>query len=227
MMDRKTKMLIVEDDKVMQEGLSFAFQSEGYQVVAVDSVQALKNALFHDGTFDILVLDCNLPDGDGFAICRELKQQFRFPVVLLTARDMEEEMIEGLEAGADDYVTKPFFLEVFKLRIKNVMKRLEEEEVVCSKGISIYLEERRVLYQNIEVNLGKSEYELQLLFFKNRNRVLTRDMIWDYIWGTREKYVDDSNIFMLVSRLWGRLKEIGREDCLKTVHGVGYLWEDK
>lgn len=227
MMDRKTKMLIVEDDKVMQEGLSFAFQSEGYQVVAVDSVQALKNALFHDGTFDILVLDCNLPDGDGFAICRELKQQFRFPVVLLTARDMEEEMIEGLEAGADDYVTKPFFLEVFKLRIKNVMKRLEEEEVVCSKGISIYLEERRVLYQNIEVNLGKSEYELQLLFFKNRNRVLTRDMIWDYIWGTREKYVDDSSIFMLVSRLWGRLKEIGREDCLKTVHGVGYLWEDK
>lgn len=227
MMDRKTKMLIVEDDKVMQEGLSFAFQSEGYQVVAVDSVQALKNALFHDGTFDILVLDCNLPDGDGFAICRELKQQFRFPVVLLTARDMEEEMIEGLEAGADDYVTKPFFLEVFKLRIKNVMKRLEEEEVVCSKGISIYLEERRVLYQNIEVNLGKSEYELLLLFFKNRNRVLTRDMIWDYIWGTREKYVDDSSIFMLVSRLWGRLKEIGREDCLKTVHGVGYLWEDK
>lgn len=227
MMDRKTKMLIVEDDKVMQEGLSFAFQSEGYQVVAVDSVQALKNALFHDGTFDILVLDCNLPDGDGFAICRELKQQFRFPVVLLTARDMEEEMIEGLEAGADDYVTKPFFLEVFKLRIKNVMKRLEEEEVVCSKGISIYLEERRVLYQNIEVNLGKSEYELLLLFFKNRNRVLTRDMIWDYIWGTREKYVDDSSIFMLVSRLRGRLKEIGREDCLKTVHGVGYLWEDK
>lgn len=220
-------MLIVEDDKVMQEGLSFAFQSEGYQVVAVDSVHALKNTLLNDNAFDILVLDCNLPDGDGFAVCRELKQHFRFPVVLLTARDMEEEMIEGLEAGADDYVTKPFLLEVFKLRIKNVMRRMVEDEVVCSKGICIYLEGRKVLYQNSEINLGKSEYELLLLFFKNRNRVLTCDMIWEYIWGAREKYVDDSSIYMLVSRLRGRLKEVGREHCLKTVHGVGYLWEDK
>lgn len=113
-MEQKAKMLIVEDDKMMQEGLSFAFQSEGYQVIAVDSVYNLKNVLLNDHTFDILVLDCNLPDGDGFAVCRELKQSFKFPIVLLTARDMEEEMIEGLESGADDYVTKPFFLEVFR-----------------------------------------------------------------------------------------------------------------
>lgn len=227
MIEKKAKMLIVEDDKMMQEGLSFAFQSDGYQVVAVDSVYSLKNVLLNDHTFDILVLDCNLPDGDGFVVCKELKQKFKFPIVLLTARDMEEEMIEGLESGADDYVTKPFFLEVFKLRVKNLIKRNKEDDVVCSKDICIYKNERKVLYENRELYLGKSEYELLLLFFKNRNMVLTRDMIWECIWGVKEKYVDDSAIFMLVSRLRSRLKGIGREHCLKTVHGVGYLWEDK
>lgn len=226
-MEKKVKMLIVEDDKKMQEGLSFAFENEGYQVMAVDSVRALKNMLFNDNTFDILILDCNLPDGDGFAVCRELKKNFKFPVVLLTARDMEEEMIEGLESGADDYVTKPFFLEVFKLRIKNLMKRREEENVVCSKDICICLDERRVLYKNNEIHFGKSEYELLLLFFKNKNKVLTRDIIWECIWGVKEKYVDDSAIVMLVSRLRNRLKRIKRDHFLKTIHGVGYLWEDK
>jgi len=225
--EQKAKMLIVEDDKMMQEGLSFAFQSEGYQVIAVDSVFNLKKVLLNDHTFDILVLDCNLPDGDGFAVCRELKQSFKFPIVLLTARDMEEEMIEGLESGADDYVTKPFFLEVFKLRVKNLMKRKKEDDMVCSKDICIYINERKVLYENRELYFGKSEYELLLLFFKNRNKVLTHDMIWEYIWGVKEKYVDDSAIFMLVSRLRSRLKEISKGHCLKTVHGVGYLWEDK
>lgn len=227
-MEQKAKMLIVEDDKMMREGLSFAFQSEGYQVIAVDSVFNLKNVLLKDHTFDILVLDCNLPDGDGFAVCRELKQSFKFPIVLLTARDMEEEMIEGLEAGADDYVTKPFFLDVFKLRIKNLVKRKKEDsEIVSSKDICIYINERKVIYKNREMYFEKSEYELLLLFFKNRNRVLTRDIIWEYIWGVKEKYVDDSAIYMLVSRLRSRLKGISREHCLKTVHGVGYLWEDK
>lgn len=226
-MEQKAKMLIVEDDKMMQEGLSFAFQSEGYQVIAVDSVYNLKNVLLNDHTFDILVLDCNLPDGDGFAVCRELKQSFKFPIVLLTARDMEEEMIEGLESGADDYVTKPFFLEVFKLRVKNLVKRQKKGDVICSKDICIYINERKVLYENRELYLGKSEYELLLLFIKNRNKVLTHDMIWEHIWGVKEKYVDDSAIFMLVSRLRGRLKGISRGHCLKTVRGVGYLWEDK
>ena len=144
MIEKKAKMLIVEDDKMMQEGLSFAFQSDGYQVVAVDSVYSLKNVLLNDHAFDILVLDCNMPDGDGFVVCKELKQKFKFPIVLLTARDMEEEMIEGLESGADDYVTKPFFLEVFKLRVKNLIKRNKEDNVVCSKDICIYKNERKV-----------------------------------------------------------------------------------
>ena len=124
-------------------------------------------------------------------------------------------------------MTKPFFLEVFKLRVKNLIKRNKEDNVVCSKDICIYKNERKVLYENRELYLGKSEYELLLLFFKNRNKVLTRDMIWDCIWGVKEKYVDDSAIFMLVSRLRSRLKGISKEHCLKTVHGVGYLWEDK
>lgn len=227
MADNKAKILIVEDDKIMREGLLFAFQREGDQVTAVGSVCECKQVLLKDSDFDILVLDCNLPDGDGFALCRELKQNFHFPIVLLTARDMEEEMIEGLEAGADDYVTKPFFLEVFKLRIKNLIKREKERDELCSKDVHILIHERKVMYQNNEIPLSKSEYELLLLFFRNRNRVLTHDMIWENIWGVQEKYVDDSAIFMLVSRLRRKLKETGRGDCLKTVHGIGYLWEDK
>jgi len=221
-------MLIVEDDKIMKDGLSYAFENEGYDVIAVGTVKELEQILYIDKDFSVLILDCNLPDGDGFYVCRKLKQEgVAFPIVLLTARDMEDEMIEGFEAGADDYVTKPFFLKVFKLRIKALIKRREERNIISSHNIDLDMDQHRVMFMDEKVSLTNLEYELLVLLFKNKNRVLDHEVIWELIWGTKEKYVDDTSISMLVSRLRSKLSKTGSECYIKTVYGIGYFWEDK
>lgn len=219
------RMLIVEDDHRMQEGLAFAFQKEGYEVETAESVNELKKILFKKTDFDILILDCNLPDGDGFVLCRELKKDYGMPTILLTARDMEEEMVEGFHAGADDYVTKPFSLAVLRMRVKAVMKRRTEESILCFGDMRLNLKECKVYCGDSECRLSKTEYELLTYFLQNKNQLLSREQLWEAVWGTKERYVDDRSISMAVSRLRQRLGAAG--EYLKTVHGMGYMWKDE
>lgn len=218
-------MLIVEDDRRMLEGLVFAFQKEGYEVEAAESVKELRKILFKRNDFDILILDCNLPDGDGFVLCRELKENYDLPTILLTARDMEEEMVEGFHAGADDYVTKPFSLVVLRMRVKAVMKRRKEANILCSNDIRININECRVFCGDRECRLTKIEYELLEYFLRNKNRLLSREQLWEAVWGTKERYVDDRAISMAISRLRQKLGSTG--ECLNTVYGMGYMWKDE
>lgn len=219
------RMLIVEDNHRMQEGLAFAFQKEGYEVETAESVKELKKVLFKQADFDILILDCNLPDGDGFTLCSDLKRDYGMPVILLTARDMEEEMVEGFRAGADDYVTKPFSLAVLRMRVKAVLKRREEHSILCSKEIRLNLNECRVYCHGRECRLSKTEYGLLEYFLRNKSQLLSREQLWEAVWGTKERYVDDRSISMAVSRLRQKLDDAGEH--LRTVHGMGYMWKDE
>lgn len=221
----KMRMLIVEDDYRMLEGLVFAFRKDGYEVEAAKSARELRNILFKKTDFDILVLDCNLPDGDGFVICHELKKNYGIPTILLTARDMEEEMVDGFSAGADDYVTKPFSLAVLRMRVKAVMKRREEGNILCSNDIRLNLDECKVFCGDRECRLSKIEYELLAYFLRNKNRLLSKEQLWETIWGTKKRYVDDNAISMAISRLRQKLGTSG--EYLGTVHGMGYLWKDE
>lgn len=219
------RMLIVEDDRRMLQGLVYAFRNEGYETEAAETVGELRRILFRRTDFDILILDCSLPDGDGFAVCRELKRDYGFPVILLTARDMEEEMVEGFQAGADDYVTKPFSLAVLRMRVKAVSRRGQERTVLCAGDIRVELNECRVFCGDQECRLSRTEYELLVCFLNNKNRLLSRERLFEAVWGTKERYVDDSSISMAVSRLRQKLGASGA--ALKTVHGMGYLWKDE
>lgn len=219
------RMLIVEDDRRMLEGLIFAFKKEGYEVEAAKSAKELRNILFRKADFDILILDCNLPDGDGFALCSELKENYGMPTILLTARDMEEEMVAGFLAGADDYVTKPFSLAVLRMRVKTVMKRREEGSIRCSNGIRLNLNECKVFCGDKECRLSKIEYDLLVYFIQNKNWLLSREQLWEAVWKTKERYVEDNSISMAVSRLRQKLGAYGKH--LKTVHGMGYMWKDE
>lgn len=219
------RMLIVEDDRKMQQGLVFTFRKEGYEVEVAETVRELQKVLFRRKNFDILLLDCNLPDGDGFAVCKELKRDYGFPTILLTARDMEEEMVEGFQAGADDYVTKPFSLAVLRMRVRAVMKRGEEEKVLCAGDIRLNMDACKVFCGDEECKLSRTEYELLVYFLQNKNKLLTRERLFESIWGTRERFVDDSSISMAISRLRQRIGMSGK--CIKTVHGMGYMWKDE
>lgn len=219
------RMLIVEDDRKMQQGLVFAFQKEGYEVEAAETVRELERILFGRKDFDILILDCNLPDGDGFEVCRKLKKEYGFPTILLTARDMEEEMVEGFLSGADDYVTKPFSLAVLRMRVKAVRKRREEVKVLCAGDIRVSLDECRVFCQDKECRLGKTEYELLTCFLRNKNQLLSRERLFEAVWSSKERFVDDNSISMAVSRLRQKIKTAGKH--IQTVHGMGYVWKDE
>lgn len=218
------KMLIVEDDPVMRKGLELTFQKE-YSVTAAASEKELRRILFQRADFDILILDCNLPDGDGFEICRELKKEYPFPIIFLTARDLEEEIVEGFQLGADDYVTKPFSLSVLRMRVKAVLKRQEEKRILCSHNIRVDLAKHTVFVGEKECRLSEIEYQMLLYFLQNKNRLLTREHLFETVWGIQEKYIDDNSISMAVSRL--RKKVDAESNYLKTVYGMGYMWEDE
>lgn len=218
------KMLIVEDDPVMRKGLELTFQKE-YSVTAAASEKELRRILFQKVDFDILILDCNLPDGDGFEICRKLKKEYPFPIIFLTARDLEEEIVEGFLLGADDYVTKPFSLSVLRMRVKAVLKRKKEETILCSHNIRVNLAKCTVFVGDKECRLSEIEYQMLLYFLKNKNRLLTREQLFEAVWGIQEKYIDDNSISMAVSRL--RKKVDTESNYLKTVYGMGYMWEDE
>lgn len=218
------KMLIVEDDPVMRKGLELTFQKE-YSVTAAASEKELRRILFQRADFDILILDCSLPDGDGFEICRELKKEYPFPIIFLTARDLEEEIVEGFRLGADDYVTKPFSLSVLRMRVKAVLKRREEKRILCSHNLRVDLAKHKVFVGEKECRLSEIEYQMLLYFLQNKNRLLTREQLFEAVWGIQEKYIDDNSISMAVSRL--RKKVDADSNYLKTVYGMGYLWEDE
>lgn len=217
-------ILIVEDDRRMLEGLTFAFKKEGYAVREVESIKEARKILFRKTDIDVMILDCNLPDGDGFAFCRELKNDYDIPILLLTARDMEEEMIRGFKAGADDYVTKPFSLAVLKLRIKALVKRKMAQNILCSGAIRLNFSEGKVFCGEKECRLSKTEYELLYYFLQNKNQLLSKEQLWESVWGRKERYVEDNSISMAVSRLRQKLRSDGA--ALETVHGMGYIWRD-
>lgn len=218
------RMLIVEDDKNMREGLVLAFKKE-FEVEAAGTVKELRRVLFRKKDFDVLLLDCNLPDGDGFLICMELKEEYGFPTILLTARDLEEEMVEGFQSGADDYVTKPFSLAVLRMRVRAVMKRRQEEKVLCAEDLKVALDSCKVFLKDQECKLGRTEYDLLVCFLQNKNRVLTRERLFEAVWGTKEKFVEDNSISMAISRLRQKVSTAGSR--IKTVHGMGYVWKDE
>ena len=161
-MDKKT-ILIIEDDTDLQDGLSFSLQSEGYQTRAASTVkEGLR--IFHDQGCDLLLLDCNLPDGNGFDLCARIKGERDIPIFMLTARDTEMDEVKALETGMDDFMSKPFSLAVLKARIKKLLRRDTLQIPLSSGDIRIDRNTCKVYKNQTEIHCSKTEYQLLLYF---------------------------------------------------------------
>lgn len=222
------KILIVEDDTGLSRGISFAFEQDGWTVL---TAQTLKEAreLWEKENPEALILDLNLPDGDGIDFCKTIRSCSDLPILILTARDMETDEIMGLTSGADDYMTKPFSVSVLKLRLQKILDRRrtkEEGETILRSGeISMDTKTLHVFRgkEQQEVDLTMTEFRLLQYFLENKNQVLLKEQILQHIWDTDGNFVEENTLSVNVSRL---RKKMGG-DCIRTIQGMGYLWEDR
>ena len=220
------KILIVEDEKEIRNILKVYLLTAGYEVTeAADGEEAMK--IFYEKPFDLVILDIMLPKKDGWSICREIKEYSSVPVIIITARDNENDEVFGFEIGADDYMKKPFDPRELVLRIKKFLKTTDREiknEKYRFKDIEIDESRHMVTANGEEVELSKKEYDLLLLLIKNRDLVITRERILDKVWNSNY-YTGDRTVDVYISKLRDKIPELS--GCIKTVKGVGYKLEEK
>lgn len=224
------RILVVEDDKEIQELITYFLTKEGYEVDrASDGLEGLK--LLKENKNDLVVLDLMLPnlDGKNFTkIVRDISSEYGEPVIImLTAKTEMEDVLDGLEIGADDYMKKPFDPRELVLRIKKFLKTTDREiknEKYRFKDIEIDESRHMVTANGEEVELSKKEYDLLLLLIKNRDLVITRERILDKVWNSNY-YTGDRTVDVYISKLRDKIPELS--GCIKTVKGVGYKLEEK
>lgn len=221
------EILLLEDDEVLSSGIIMALSRENYRFTQCFTIAAAKEAM-NSQTFDLLVLDINLPDGSGFVLCREIRKNSKVPIILLTARDMELDIVAGLESGADDYITKPFSLMVLRARVNALFRRFEPDESPGEYMIDEFVfnfTKMEFYKNNIPIELSKTEQKLLYLFVLNQNITLSRTTMLERIWPDGTEYVEDNALSVTIRRLRDKLEDNpSKPEYIKTVYGLGYVW---
>ena len=216
------KILLLEDDITLGNGIKMVLKES--QVVLVHTLEDARKTL-KNNEFDLLILDINLPDGSGLDLMREQKNlSLDTPIILLTANDMEIDIVSGLELGADDYITKPFSLAIFRARVNNQLRRKKPNINKVFQIDDYYFDFDNMIYRKNQkiVELSKTEQKLLRLLVENRGHTLTRELLVDKIWGS--EYVDENALTVTVKRLRGKIED---NEYLKTIYGIGYTWAVK
>ena len=219
------KILVVEDNMELSETLCRNLQAEGFTPYAALSLAQARKYL--DSGIDLCLLDINLPDGDGFAFCRSLSENTAIPVILLTVRDGAQDMVQGLSIGADDYVTKPFRMDVLVSRIRALLRRVrnrrpEDGSLYCG-DVCINKKTSKVYKKDCPVELTPNEYQLLLLLMEHKNQTITREQILEKLWDADGNYVNDNTLTTLVKRLRQKVEDHPQmPKMLLTVRGFGY-----
>lgn len=218
------KILIVEDDTDLQEGLCFSLQQEGYAVITADKLQQAQ-MLLESEDCDLILLDCNLPDGSGFDFCTRVKKKYSVPILMLTARDTEMDEVKALELGMDDFMSKPFSLAVLKARIRKLIVDDNTEMRLVSNGITVDKNTCKVYKNGEELECSKMEYQMLLYFMENAGIVLSKEQILAHVWDSNGKYVVENAVPVNIRRLRARIEDDPQNPKrIQTVYGIGYIW---
>ena len=220
-------VLVVEDDSVILEGLKFALMQEDYHVVTASSVADAMKVVESGRLIDFYLLDVMLPDGNGYQICRAVRQLGQAPILFLTACDDEVNTVMALEQGADDYVGKPFRIRELMARMKAILRRTSRDSEAAADILTVgrnqvNLKTGRVYMGQEEIVLTAMEYKLLLIFLNNRGQTLTRRQILGHIWDEAGDFVNDNTLSVYVRRLRKKLGDTAEGELLQTVRGTGY-----
>lgn len=222
-----SKILIIEDDSDLREGLAFALELEGYETAQVRTLRDAR-ALLEETPWDLLLLDCNLPDGSGFDLVAELHGVCATPVFMLTARNTEMDEVKALELGVADYMSKPFSLAVLKARIRRILQAQTPSATVTSGGITIDRKAAQVFRGEKKIDLSKIEYQLLSYLVENREQMLTKEQILSHVWDAQGKFVDENTLSVTIRRLRAKIERDPKHpQLIRTVHGIGYVWKSE
>ena len=220
-------ILLIEDDQTLSRGIQLALQGEELAVRQCHTLAEARCAL-DERLPDLIILDINLPDGSGLDFLGRLRQGSSLPVILLTANDLEVDIVAGLESGADDYVTKPFSLAVLRARVKARLRGGASGQPVETGCFRFDFEHMDFRRDGREIELSKTEQRLLQLLVENRGQTLPRSLLIDRVWTDGAEYVDENALSVTVKRLRDKLEQTpSRPEYLKTVYGIGYTWAVK
>ena len=210
------KILLVEDNKSIIKGLEYAFAQNGYSCEYCLSLdEAVRKAPFN---YDAAVLDIMLPDGNGFDLFKKIRRYSDLPVIFLTAVDDEDSVVNGLELGADDYITKPFSTRELIARIERVANKNSKKNIITVSGVTLDLDKSAVFENGKQLELTALEYKLLSLLMQNAGKVVTRELIFEKIWDVSGNFVNDNTLTVYIKRIRKKLDA----DIIKTVKGMGY-----
>lgn len=223
----KHKVLVVDDEVMITELLSDHLGDEGYEVYAANSVADAQKLL--PGEPDLIILDINMPGTDGLEFCKNIRDHVSCPIIFVTARITEQDKINGLQYGGDDYITKPFSLNELSARIAAHLRRDERTRsstasVLTSGELLVNLSQRRIFYRDAEIEVSKKEFDLIEFLLANAGQVFDRERIYERIWGYDAEGSADV-IKEHIRKIRGKFREVTGEEYIETVWGVGYKWK--
>lgn len=229
---RTPRILLADDEEAIQKLLTFPLKKEGYEVIcALDGQEALER--FGDGRYDLVILDVMMPKVDGIEVCRRIRSRSEVPIIMLTAKGDEADKVEGLEVGADDYITKPFSLAEFKSRVKAAMRRgglrarSDDSATIAADGLVIDTARRRVTVRGKEARLTFIEFEILATLARDPGKVMSRKELLEDIWGA-SGFRSPRTVDVHIRHLREKIERDPRKpEYLFTVRGIGYRFRDE
>ncbi len=220
-------ILILEDDEDLAEGIQLALQDENLSFLLCNTIADARLQI-KKRKMDLFILDINLPDGSGLDLCKEIRKTSKTPTVLLTAKDMELDIVTGLENGADDYITKPFSLMVLRARIRALLRRTSNEQGKEYKNgkFEFHFETMEFYKDGVSIELSKTEQRILYILVFNEGQILTRDRLLEWSWPDGTEFVEDNALSVGIRRLRDKLEDKSSEPKhIRTIYGKGYTWE--
>ena len=214
------KILLVEDDTALRGALEELLDREGYEVIKASNIRTAQDAMNSD--IDLAMLDVGLPDGDGVSLCRQWRSEgVETPILFLTAKDEELDVVRGLDAGGNDYVTKPFRMQELLSRIRALLRRNQKDMTISRSGITLDKAKLQASKDGEVLLLTVTEYKILAKLISERS-IITRAALLDALWDVDSRFVDDNTLSVHISRL----REKVGSSHIKTIRGVGYQWVD-
>ena len=218
------KILVVEDDWEMNRSICYILEENGYETVSAHSIAEAQKA-HEDGKADLVLLDVNLPDGEGFGFCGWLRERSRVPVLFLTARDLEEDALRGYELGAEDYVPKPFSMKILLKKIDVVLKRSsgEQGQIFDDGFLRIDLARAKAEVNGASCPVTPTEFRILQEFLAHKGQLLTYEVLMDRLWDGGSQFVDRHALAVNINRLRGKIED-SEHRYISNVYGMGYQW---
>ena len=218
------KILIVEDNRAIREELKLVLENNGYKTVIIkdffNTAEQIKKL-----EFDLMLLDINLPEEDGFKLCMKIRAFSQVPIIFVTSRNTDFDELQSITLGGDDFISKPYNIPILLARISALLKRTYTNKALSKlvhNGVTLDIETSKISFEEKSAELTKNEFKILLYLFKNNGKIVPRADIIDYLWDN-EIFVDDNALSVNITRIRGKLEELGVSDFIQTKHRQGYI----